>query len=210
MKTNRLAIMGLFVALMCVSAWMRIPIPTPLGITYLTFQTAVAILAALLLAPHEAFFAMAAYVILGLVGLPVFANPGFAGLGYLASPTFGYLLGFVLGAPLGSLYLNRRLPEELGDISAHGFLKGLELTGPNAAAKRYGFTQCLLASLIVIMAVYVCGVTYIWAYARWIVGAPEPYRSLITTTSAFLWIKDSILGVVIASIAPRLRAIVDH
>ncbi|WP_157157364.1 biotin transporter BioY [Diaminobutyricimonas sp. LJ205] len=34
------------------------------------------------------------YAVLGLAGLPIFAGPG-AGLGYLLSPSFGFILGFI-------------------------------------------------------------------------------------------------------------------
>jgi len=209
MKTNRLAIMGLFVALMCVSAWMRIPLPTPFGTTFLTFQTAVAILAALLLKPREAFLVMLVYILLGLVGLPVFANPAFAGLGYFASPTFGYLIGFLLGAPLGSAFLNRALPDNFADLNVRGPLKGIEATEESQESGRFNFSQCFMAALVVIMVVFCSGFAYMWGYARWVVGAPVTFASLASVTTAFLWIKDTVLGAVIASIAPRLRAIIE-
>jgi biotin transport system substrate-specific component len=40
------------------------------------------------------FYSTLSYVILGLMGLPIFAAGG--GLGYLMSPTFGFLYGMVL------------------------------------------------------------------------------------------------------------------
>ena len=202
--------MGLFVALMSVSAWMRIPLPTPLGMTYLTFQTAVAILAALLLTPWEAFITMAVYLALGLVGLPVFANPAFAGLGYLASPTFGYLIGFMLGAPLGSLFLNRTPPELPDDLKVRGLLKGIETEQTTHVPGQYNFGQCFMAALVVIMVVFSCGIFYTWAYSRWVLGVPVAFATLTTVTSAFLWLKDTVLGALVASIAPRLRAIIDR
>jgi biotin transport system substrate-specific component len=56
---------------------------------------------------------MAAYLILGLIGLPVFAR-GESGLGALAGPTGGYLIGFVL-CPLvtGALAKLRKNPGAL-------------------------------------------------------------------------------------------------
>lgn len=47
-----------------------------------------------------------AYVILGLVWLPVFSRGG--GMGYLSEPTFGYILGFVPGAWLCGFLAFRR------------------------------------------------------------------------------------------------------
>ena len=62
--------------------------------------------ALLLLSPVETFAAMAAYVGLGAIGLPVFSG-GSGGAGVLLGPTGGFLLGFIIGAPLGSLVRER-------------------------------------------------------------------------------------------------------
>ena len=43
--------------------------------------------------------AAAAYIVLGLMGLPIFAS-GSSGVGYALQPSFGYILGFALGALL--------------------------------------------------------------------------------------------------------------
>ena len=42
------------------------------------------------------FYSTLSYVILGLIGLPIFAAGG--GFGYLMSPTFGFLYGMVLAS----------------------------------------------------------------------------------------------------------------
>ena len=42
------------------------------------------------------FYSTVSYVILGLMGLPIFAAGG--GIGYMTSPTFGFLYGMVLGS----------------------------------------------------------------------------------------------------------------
>ena len=189
---KRLAVGGLFVALMCVSAWIRIPLPTPIGVTYLTLQSAVALLVALLLSPLEALTVMSAYLALGLAGLPVFANPQFAGLGSLASPTFGYLIGFLIGAPVGSLALRW--------LSARGRGASLE------DAPR--LIDSLVAGWVVIALVFVCGIAYSWAYARYLAGAPIAFASLVSLTTGVLLVKDIALTGVIASVALRLRMVV--
>ncbi|KSW12602.1 hypothetical protein CF15_07785 [Pyrodictium occultum] len=60
-----------------------------------TLQTFALTLLVVLLGPR-AWRAVAAYLAAGLAGAPVFALGG--GPGYLASPSFGYLLGFLLAA----------------------------------------------------------------------------------------------------------------
>ncbi len=67
----------------------------------------VAILAGAVLGKKLGATSMWLYVLLGLIGLPVFASPPFGGFGYLLNPTFGFLLGFILGAFIVGLFLER-------------------------------------------------------------------------------------------------------
>ena len=47
---------------------------------------------------RAAVLSILAYILLGLVGIPVFASPPYGGPGYFLLPTFGFLLGFILTA----------------------------------------------------------------------------------------------------------------
>ena len=87
-----LAKCAIFVALMVVSAFIRIPFP----LVPLTFQTVVAVLAGLLLGPVYGTAAVGVYIFMGLIGLPVFTSGG--GFAYVVQPTFGYILGFAAAA----------------------------------------------------------------------------------------------------------------
>jgi biotin transport system substrate-specific component len=89
LKTKDIALIGLFAALIVICAWISIP----LGPVPVTLQTFAVFLAAALLGPRRGTLAVAVYILLGVVGLPVFS--GFKGLNPL---TFGYVLGFL---PLG-------------------------------------------------------------------------------------------------------------
>ena len=55
------------------------------------------------------FYSTLSYVILGLMGLPIFAAGG--GIGYVMSPTFGFLYGMIL-ASLAIAYLSKGLFEK--------------------------------------------------------------------------------------------------
>lgn len=92
LKTKDLALCALFAALIAVCAWISIPATVPF-----TLQT-FAIFAALgLLGGKRGTVAVAVYLLLGAIGVPVFA--GFqGGLGALLGTTGGYLLGFLLTA----------------------------------------------------------------------------------------------------------------
>jgi biotin transport system substrate-specific component len=84
---------ALFGALTAVGAYIIIPLP-PVPIT---LQTLFLGLAALLLGGRLGALSQAVYVLLGIIGLPVFAG-GKAGLGVLLGPTGGYLIGFIIAA----------------------------------------------------------------------------------------------------------------
>jgi len=93
--TTDLALIAVFAAL--VAACTLIPaIPIGVGVP-ITLQTLGVMLAGLVLGPLRGFLAVLLYVVVGLAGLPVFAQGG-AGLGNLVKPSAGYLLAFPLGA----------------------------------------------------------------------------------------------------------------
>ncbi len=80
-----------FTLLIWVSSLISIPIePVPL-----TFQSAAVFLTALLLPMGYAVFSVGLYILLGILGLPVFAN-GNSGLETLMGPTGGFIGGFLL------------------------------------------------------------------------------------------------------------------
>ncbi len=87
--------MGAVVLLTALGAYVRIPLPgTPVP---LTLQTLFVILGAAFLGGSRGVLAQAAYIGLGVAGVPLFANGG-SGLLYLAGPTAGYLAGFVIAS----------------------------------------------------------------------------------------------------------------
>lgn len=83
---------ALFVTLIAIGAFIRIPLPVCPFTLQLLFTT----LAGLLLGPIQGALTVLLYVALGLAGLPVFTAGG--GPAYVFQPTFGYLLGFIAGS----------------------------------------------------------------------------------------------------------------
>lgn len=97
MKTQDLVKCALFTAIICVSAYICIPLPfTPIPVT---LQTAAVMLCAVILGGKKGAAATAIYVILGAIGLPVFSG-GRGGIGVLAGATGGYIWGFIIAAYL--------------------------------------------------------------------------------------------------------------
>lgn len=94
MSTKSLVQVALFAALIAVLAQISIPLP---GGVPLTLQTFAIFLAGSLLGARRGALSVLVYILLGAVGIPVFAS-GKAGAGVLLGPTGGYLIGFVIGA----------------------------------------------------------------------------------------------------------------
>jgi len=72
-----------------------------------TLQTFFVLLAGAFLSPAEAASAVAGYLALGALGVPLFATGGPAGLAYFLGVTGGYLAGFLAAAVLLSLAVRR-------------------------------------------------------------------------------------------------------
>lgn len=103
MNTKQTILAALFTGLMIVGS--KISIPTPFGVP-ITFQLFFAIYAGLLLSPKYAVLSQVVYVMLGLIGLPVFSAGG--GLQYVFNPNFGFIISFVIVAGLISAVRTRR------------------------------------------------------------------------------------------------------
>lgn len=102
-----LALVATFAALLALLAILpAIPVG-PLGVP-ITLQTLGVYLTALVLGGRRAVGAVGLYILAGLLGLPIFAG-GRAGLAIFASPSLGYLLGFLPAAALTGFLAYRAL-----------------------------------------------------------------------------------------------------
>ena len=123
---------ALFAAITALCAQVRIPLPfTPVPVTLQVFAV---LLTGAVLGLRAGVASQALYMGAGAIGLPVFTG-AMSGLAYMAGPTGGYLLGFVL-APLCV-------------AGVMGKIRGEVTPGRMAAAMAAG-----------VAAIYVCG----WAW----------------------------------------------
>ena len=103
-STRYLVLTALMTAVICILAPLSIPIPvSPVPVT---LTNLVLYIGLFILPWRQLFVSYIVYMLLGLCGLPVFS--GFSGgIGKLAGPTGGYLIGFLFlaltGLILGSL-----------------------------------------------------------------------------------------------------------
>lgn len=164
---------GLFAALTWVGAYIRFPL---LPDVPLTLQTLIVVLSGLVLGARRAFLSQAVYIVLGLVGVPVFAQGG-AGIGYIVKPTFGFILGFLLGAVLAGWvdYGLRRLPI---------------------------VPRSILAAIAGMIGVYLVGLPYLHVVRLWM-GNALPFGLLAASMIPFA-IGDLIKAVLLGLIRPAL------
>lgn len=91
-KTLDMIYIAVFAVLIAICSWISIPTVVPF-----TLQTFAIFLSVGVLGGKRGTLAVLVYILLGLIGIPVFA--GFSGgIGVLAGNTGGYIMGFLLSA----------------------------------------------------------------------------------------------------------------
>lgn len=147
LATKDLCMIGLWAAIIAVLA--QISIPMPMGVP-MTMQTFAITMAAIVLGSKKGFIATGIYVLLGAIGLPVYA--GFSGgISYIVGVTGGFLISFPLMAfiiGLGVEYRNKikfgfTLGIVVGTLSNYivGVIMFCMLTGSSVGV---GITACVI------------------------------------------------------------------
>lgn len=177
-RTRDLVLAGLFASLTAVGAWVSIPLP----LVPVTLQVFFVLLAGVLLGSRAGAVSQIIYLLLGLLGAPVFAG-GAGGLQTVLRPTFGYLAGYIPAA-----YLTGWIVERV----AHG--RSLQVRTAFMAA---------LAGLAVI---YIFGATYLYFSLNYVLAKPMGVRSaFVAGVMTFLPV-DIAKAAVVAVAAPKVKA----
>ena len=152
-RTRSIAFVALTIAIMAVSAAISIPIgPVPF-----TLQMFAVTFAIIVLTPKQALCAIAGYLTLGAIGVPVFSGMR-GGFGILLGPTGGFLWGYLAGVAL-----------------AVGFLAFMRSRGID------NFATGVIAGMLFTLVAYVCGWAQYMAVAN--VG---PAASFAVTVAPFV------------------------
>ena len=173
-----LAISALFIALIVIGAYIKIMIPIgPFAVTF-SLQFLFSLMAGLMMGPKRGALILVAYLILGLVGLPVFAHGG--GLGYILRPTFGFLIGF-LGAAIVS-----------GTVRKH--------------QKKNTFIAFLTAAFFGELIYYLCGLIYYFIFFNYVIsdGGTIGINELLVVWCFSTFLPDFGLAVLAAFLSRRL------
>jgi biotin transport system substrate-specific component len=138
---------ALFAALTAVGAFIQIPVgPVPI-----TLQILFTILSGILLGSKIGALSQLVYLVTGLVGAPIFAG-GTGGLSTVFSPTFGYLVGFILASfVIGKIVESAAAPS---------------------------FIKLLAASLVGILVIYAVGVPYLYLIKN-VIGKGMPIATAL-------------------------------
>jgi len=169
-------LIAIFAALTAVGAFIKIPTP----IVPYTLQFLFCAYAGILLGSRQGLYSQALYILLGLIGIPVFVNGG--GPAYILQPTFGYLLGFALCA-----YVIGKCMERFG-----------------AAVT---FVKLLGAVLLGLFLIYLIGVPYLYLIVNLYLGKSMALSKALAVGFIPYIIPDMILSVLIAATGVKVLAI---
>ncbi|MBI6872599.1 biotin transporter BioY [Clostridium aciditolerans] len=138
-KTRDIILVSMFAALSAIGAFIKIPI----GSAPITLQFLFVALSGILLGSRLGALSQIVYVVIGLIGIPVFTAGG--GISYIFKPTFGYLIGFIVASYV------------VGKISE--------------TTDRPSLKRLFIATLIGLVISYAIGVPYLYVVLKYVVGA---------------------------------------
>lgn len=173
---------GMFATLIAVGAFIKITLPTAPVPMHFTLQWFFVLLAGLMLNKRLAGTCVGVYLLAGLVGMPIFAGGG--GPSYLLRPTFGYLLGFAAAS-----YIMAWICEWF---------------------RTPGFKRLLLISVCGLLVYYSVGMAYYYAVCRFLIFQEVTWRILLVNGFLLTVWADSILCVLAAETAVKLRGAVRY
>ncbi len=180
LSIRELSVGGLFAALIAGGAFVKVTLPTEPFPMHFTLQWFFVLLAGLLLNRRLAGAAVGVYLLVGLLGVPVFASGG--GPAYLLRPTFGYLIGFAVAA-YGMAWLCENI-------------------------RVLDYAKLLLVSVAGLLVYYGIGALYYWLVCRILIFQEITWQILLFQCFLLTVGEDFILCVAAASVAVRLRGLV--
>ena len=175
-KTRDMILVSLFTALTAVGAFINIPIgPAPI-----TLQFLFTALAAILLGSKLGALSQIVYVALGLIGIPIFTGGG--GISYIFKPTFGYLIGFIIGC-----YIIGKLSERIKDTT---------------------FLNLFLSIIVGLIVIYLIGVPYMYLILKYVMGVNISILTAIKTGFIVFIPGDILKSILTATIGVKLVPII--
>lgn len=116
-KTYDIVYIAVFAVIMAICSWISIPAAVPF-----TMQTFGVFIAVGVLGGKRGSLSVLVFILLGAIGIPVFANFS-GGIGVLAGPTGGYIIGFLFSALL--MWAMEKLPGKKSVMQIVSMIAGL-------------------------------------------------------------------------------------
>lgn len=176
--SQELSMCSMFMALIAVGAFVKIPIP----VVPFTLQFLFTMLAGLLLGGRLGAVSVLGYILMGLIGLPVFTEGG--GIGYILKPTFGYIIGFCVASYVTGTIANR-------------------VTLPS-------MKRLLAGSFLGLIIVYVFGMSYYFIISNYVIESPIGLWPLFLYCFLLAVPGDIVLCIVSAVLAKRLISVLNR
>ncbi len=172
MKTKHIIYVALFAALIAIGAQIRFqvgPIPT-------TLQLPIILLSGLILGPRLGALSASIYLLIGLIGIPVFTSGG--GIGSVLSPSFGFIIGFIPAA----------------------FIAGIGFK------EKQSIPKTLLYVYVAVLITFIVGALYFIFIMNVVLDSPVGVaETLMLTVTPFI-LKDMIMGTLTVMLARALSA----
>lgn len=175
MATKDMVACGMFAVLIVVGAFIKIPVP----VVPFTLQFLFTMLAGIILGGKLGAVSVGIYIVLGLAGLPIFAEGG--GIWYLLKPSFGYLIGFCVAT-----YVTGTMVEKM---------------------KKLTIPKCLGANFAGMVIVYAMGMIYYYVICNYVINSPIGVWPLFLYCFILAVPGDICLCILAAFLAKRLRGI---
>ena len=156
-------------------------IKIPFLIVPFTLQTFFVLLSGNLLGARYGALSQALYIMIGLIGLPIFALGG--GPGYIVQPTFGYLMAYPLGAFISGILIQL--------IFQH--------KKDNLYSKRKFFLTIFAANMLSLLLIFLAGVSYLYINLNFIIGKEIGFINACWS-GFIIFIPAAILKVLLASL----------
>ncbi len=175
-STQKMIWCALFTVLIIVGAFIKIPIP----VVPFTLQLLFTMMAGLILGAKWGAISVLVYIVMGLIGIPVFASGG--GISYIFQPTFGYLIGFCIGS-----YATGKIANKVFEPS---------------------IKRLLAANFVGLAIVYIFGMIYYYIIGNFVINSPIGLWPLFLYCFILAVPGDIVLCILTAILGKRLIPII--
>lgn len=147
---KEMILISLFTSLTAIGAFIKIPTP----LVPFTLQFLFCSYAGILLGAKRGLYSQGLYLLIGLIGIPIFANGG--GPAYVLQPTFGYLVGFAACSYIIGQFVDKN--EEIRFWPVFGsIMSGLTVVYLFGVVYLYAIVQFYLGKEMTLMAAAMVG-----------------------------------------------------